>query len=842
MDLDNIQRKYGLPAPLPVVQNGKFAPRFPLNLEHRGDDVFQFGGKYIGEIENIYDLLYKILTNQEIDASLALPYAIKITEDKLYIRDKTNSEWITIFDITKPNFPKEIELYELIYKAITHQVIGEDTSYPGQFKIEENILYVRDKDNLIWTQIGDVTKEFLGATEATQAILDQVNEILTEVQELKTELVTTTNEALTTVIQAANEAMISAQSINIRTFNSVEEMKASNTLKAGALAKTLGFYTAGDGGGADYVITNDIGEDEADEATLISLQKELYAKLLIKDFVNIKQMGAKGDGVTDDTEKIQNAINFCINNNYTLYIPIGTFLVTETLNVEEIIIKGENKEYSILKTNDNIVIFNIGSNTKITNLYLQSKNYCLMSIKKAKNITIANNKALGGLYSTTSMSYSTDLTDDDLTQNIKVYENEVIGENNDIRGIALWYVKNVQVYSNKIDKTHDGVMWWGGDGNPTTGNGLIENPCFAKDIIIKNNYITNIGKTDGEGGGIWGSMGKNVSVNNNYVYNCFRDVGIDVEGGEDIVVYKNYVKNAKNATLAVFFEHRNIIFDGNIVEQDGTVGTTLLKKYGAVTNQKDMEKGLNVINNVFNSTNNNKFGFIGPFVGALNIRMEGNTFYNCIVFAGGNYSGNVKFNNNKISYNKDLPFELYRDDNDGELETPLKCAVKISCNNNGSSSVGEIKNNIIKVFSITVSPDVSGLYVKQNAYGGESKTVIDSNNISDFTKSITFSGDTSNIGNCCYINNNIVSGIIENLASQDSIGKGTIVLNKNKKVKSLDRNYIFAEYPDAIPTEGYWVKGQKIFYNNVTAGGKEGAICVETGFPGVWKEFGSIES
>lgn len=48
MDLDNIQRKYGLPAPLPVVQNGKFATRFPLNLEHRGDDVFQFGGKYIG--------------------------------------------------------------------------------------------------------------------------------------------------------------------------------------------------------------------------------------------------------------------------------------------------------------------------------------------------------------------------------------------------------------------------------------------------------------------------------------------------------------------------------------------------------------------------------------------------------------------------------------------------------------------------------------------------------------------------------------------------------------------------------------------------------------------------
>lgn len=356
MDLDNIQRKYGLPAPLPVVQNGKFATRFPLNLEHRGDDVFQFGGKYIGEIENIYDLLYKILTNQEIDASLALPYAIKITEDKLYIRDKTNNEWITVFDITKPNFPKEIELYELIYKAITHQVIGEDTSYPGQFKIEENILYVRDKDNLTWTQIGDVTKEFLGATEATQAILEQVNDILTEVQELKTELnrqIATTNETLTTALQAANEAMTSAQSINIRTFNSVEEMKASNTLKVGALVKTLGFYTAGDGGGADYVIINDIGEDETDEASIITLENGLFAKLLIKDFINVKQMGAKGDSEADDTEILQKIfeldgvkINFGTNLTYK---------TTEPLKIENrtgVSIIGNNSLIKLTNNND----------------------------------------------------------------------------------------------------------------------------------------------------------------------------------------------------------------------------------------------------------------------------------------------------------------------------------------------------------------------------------------------------------------------------------------------------------------------------------------------------------
>lgn len=352
MDLDNIQRKYGLPAPLPVVQNGKFATRFPLNLEHRGDDVFQFGGKYIGEIENIYDLLYKILTNQEIDASLALPYAIKITEDKLYIRDKTNSEWILIFDIAKPNFPKEIELYELIYKAITHQVIGEDTSYPGQFKIEENILYVRDKDNLTWTQIGDVTKEFLGATEATQAILEQINEILIEVQELKTELnrqIATTNETLTTALQAANEAMISAQSINIRTFVNVEEMKASNTLKAGALAKTLGFYEANDGGGADYVIVNSVEK----EPTAIQLQNGLCALMLKPNLIiNFKQVGGKtGEGENNNSELLQNLINFFTQKKVTIFFDDKFYFYTPIYceNIAGITFKGSDRYSSSIR-------------------------------------------------------------------------------------------------------------------------------------------------------------------------------------------------------------------------------------------------------------------------------------------------------------------------------------------------------------------------------------------------------------------------------------------------------------------------------------------------------------
>lgn len=44
------------------------------------------------------------------------------------------------------------------------------------------------------------------------------------------------------------------------------------------------------------------------------------------------------------------------------------------------------------------------------------------------------------------------------------------------------------------------------------------------------------------------------------------------------------------------------------------------------------------------------------------------------------------------------------------------------------------------------------------------------------------------------------------------------------------------------PTEGYYPAGTRIFYANPVAGGREGVVCVASGTPGTWKEFGSIQA
>lgn len=142
------------------------------------------------------------------------------------------------------------------------------------------------------------------------------------------------------LVKNNNNLELNLGNVSVRQFDNVEGMKQSNNLKVGDLIKTQGFYNSGDGGGADYVIVDDIGEDEVDEASIITLQKGLYAKLLVQDYVNVKQMGAKGnvvlnkdwtidniDEATDDTVYINKAIEFAYNKGINVILPYRAYKI-----------------------------------------------------------------------------------------------------------------------------------------------------------------------------------------------------------------------------------------------------------------------------------------------------------------------------------------------------------------------------------------------------------------------------------------------------------------------------------------------------------------------------------
>ena len=99
-------------------------------------------------------------------------------------------------------------------------------------------------------------------------------------------------------------------------FDNVAEMQAAD-LSNGEFAVTAGYYAANDGGGANYKIIN--SSETADGGSIIALSNGLKAQLIVEnDTVNIKQFGAKGNGTTDDSTAIDNALAFNDNNPLTI--------------------------------------------------------------------------------------------------------------------------------------------------------------------------------------------------------------------------------------------------------------------------------------------------------------------------------------------------------------------------------------------------------------------------------------------------------------------------------------------------------------------------------------------
>lgn len=116
---------------------------------------------------------------------------------------------------------------------------------------------------------------------------------------------------------------------HVRVVDVFSKLQGLN-LKTGQLVMTQGFYEPADGGGASYVCVDSLNEDEtADGYGIIALNNGKYLKLRHNGVLNVKWFGAKGDGVTDDTEAIQRTIDY---GGVTLLVE-GDYLISNTLNI-----------------------------------------------------------------------------------------------------------------------------------------------------------------------------------------------------------------------------------------------------------------------------------------------------------------------------------------------------------------------------------------------------------------------------------------------------------------------------------------------------------------------------
>ena len=149
--------------------------------------------------------------------------------------------------------------------------------------------------------------------------LDVQEEINNKLDEMAEE--GTLQEIITTYIQS-NVAW---------TFDTVADMKLATNLVAGSYARTLGFHSINDGGGATYHITNTGTANERDVIAIDSL----FAVLVLEKQVTPEMYGAYGDNTHSDTDAWQGAVDSgrdvkAFNKTYR----VGKITVTKNINID----------------------------------------------------------------------------------------------------------------------------------------------------------------------------------------------------------------------------------------------------------------------------------------------------------------------------------------------------------------------------------------------------------------------------------------------------------------------------------------------------------------------------
>ena len=139
----------------------------------------------------------------------------------------------------------------------------------------------------------------------------------------------------------------------------IDSLRSISIIEENTLIRTKGYYTPNDGGGALYVATQSDGTSDDGFYTILS-SNNLYKFTYVyeDDQANIKQGGAKGDGINDDYLAVKTVIEKSAELDKNVYIPSGDFYIKTS---------DTTASYDpIVSVNESITIFGDGVQSKFT--------------------------------------------------------------------------------------------------------------------------------------------------------------------------------------------------------------------------------------------------------------------------------------------------------------------------------------------------------------------------------------------------------------------------------------------------------------------------------------------
>lgn len=274
--------------------------------------------------------------------------------------------------------------------------------------------------------------------------------------------------------------------------------------------------------------------------------------------LNVKDFGALGDGSTNDTTRISDAIAALPSTNAILYFPAGIY-ITDAITITGktgLTVFGDGNGTSTIKSRTGSVVMNVTASTNVNVHFLTFDGNCsvrtagqtAVTFDVSQNLIFTNNTIKNaGQYNILVGGGSTQNT------NVNITNNVLLGGYAD--GINLQYVSRFVVANNVIDGVDDDCIAVGYNASGFSTQGVVANNyCRARNdlgtatgrgiwvgkathILIVGNNIDTIKQT-----GIWisddgtGTYPEYISVKNNKVRN------VATSSGHGIVAYKtNYV-------------------------------------------------------------------------------------------------------------------------------------------------------------------------------------------------------------------------------------------------------------------------------------------------------------
>lgn len=158
---------------------------------------------------------------------------------------------------------------------------------------------------------------------------------------------------------------------------------------------------------------------------------------------------------------------------------------------------------------------------------------------------------------------------DDLNEDIVCIDNDVDNGIYQSAVLRFNFTRRAVVAGNR--GRYAKISWWGGGAKVNQGGNakFLRRVC---DVYIADNTIS------GANGCIYGNNGQNIVVARNDCSDAL-DTAIDFEGCMDCHAYDNIARNSGNFCLSTFFVARNIVFERNYVVQDGS-GAELPSRFG----------------------------------------------------------------------------------------------------------------------------------------------------------------------------------------------------------------------------------------------------------------------